>query len=86
MAAPVVTGVAALIWNYFPELTAEQVKQAILEGVESWKGRRFELPRALGRMRGEKEVKMVNFEELCVTGGVLNALQAVKVAERMSKE
>ena len=84
MAAPVVTGVAALIWNYFPELTADQVKQAILEGVESWKGRRVESPRAFGVKK--EEAKVVDFEELCVTGGVLNALQAVKIAERMAGE
>ena len=84
MAAPVVTGVAALIWNYFPELTAEQVKRAILEGAESWEGRRVDLPRAFG---GKRSVaKVVNFEELCGSGGVLNALQAVKLAERMSVE
>ncbi len=81
MAAPVVTGVAALIWNYFPELTAKQVKQAILEGVVSWKGRYVYLPAEIG----SPEV-VVDFGELCTTGGILNALQAVKIAERMAGE
>ena len=34
MAAPHVTGTAALLWAYDPSLTAEQVKQAILESVD----------------------------------------------------
>ena len=32
MAAPVVTGVAGLVWNAFPELSASQVREAILAG------------------------------------------------------
>jgi subtilisin family serine protease len=34
MAVPHVTGAAALIWNFFPLLTAEQVKARILNGVD----------------------------------------------------
>ncbi len=82
MAAPIVSGVAALIWNYFPELTMEQVKQAILEGTESWKGRRVTLPHE-GRFKISVGSQGVNFEELCASGGVLNALNAVKLAEEM---
>ena len=75
MAAPVVTGVAALIWNYFPELSVEQVKRAILEGGISWEGRYVNLP-------GDRN-KVVDFAELCVSGRILNALQSVKLAEQM---
>lgn len=78
MAAPVVAGVAALIWNYFPELSMSQVRQAILEGASSWKGRQVSLPGGNG--------KKVDFGELCTSGGILNALQAVKIAEQMSKK
>ncbi len=76
MAAPVVTGVIALIWNYFPELSAEEVKQAVLEGVTVRKG---EMVRKPGQ--GNENI---DFGELCVTGGVVNALEAVKIAESMS--
>ena len=94
MAAPVVTGVIALIWNYFPELTMKQVKRAVLEGVTSWKGCYVSLPQMEESMmtlfsRGFEEPKvekMVDFGELCTTGGILNALQAVKIAERMAGE
>lgn len=33
MASPVVAGVAALIWSHYPSLTAQQVKQIIMESV-----------------------------------------------------
>ncbi|MBL3601834.1 MAG: S8 family serine peptidase [gamma proteobacterium endosymbiont of Lamellibrachia anaximandri] len=32
LAAPIITGIAGLVWNAFPELTAAQVKESILEG------------------------------------------------------
>lgn len=75
MATPVVTGVIALIWNYFPELTAEEVKEAILGGVKSRKGDTVPCPGS-----GEK----VDFDSLCRTGGILDALEAVKLAEKMA--
>lgn len=33
MASPVVAGVAALVWSHYPKLTAQQVKQIIMESV-----------------------------------------------------
>lgn len=77
MATPVVAGVAALIWNYFPELTAEEVKEAILGGVMSRKGDMVPCPGS-----GEQ----IDFAELCSTGGILDALQAVKNAEKIYME
>ncbi len=81
MAAPVVTGVIALIWNYFPELNAAEVKRAVLEGVSSRKGVEVTRPTLNSKNR-----KVVNFDELCVTGGVVSALGAVKVAEKIYME
>ena len=80
MAAPVVSGVAALVWNYFPELTMEEVRRAVLEGVTKRTGEEVMSP-GLRRNRGT-----VKFEELCSTAGVVNALGAVKVAEKISKD
>lgn len=77
MATPVVTGVIALIWNYFPELTVEEVKQAVLGGVTVRKGELVNRP-------GSRE--KVDFGELCITGGILNALEAVKLAEKIYME
>lgn len=77
MATPVVTGVIALIWNYFPELTAEEVKRAVLGGVTARKGELVNRP-------GSRE--KIDFSELCRTGGILNALEAVKLAEKIYME
>lgn len=74
MAAPVVSGLAALIRSYYPKLTALQVKEIILKSVV-----KIEHPVAVGA--GEdgqpKEVKMT---DLCRTGGVVNAYNALQLA------
>lgn len=74
MAAPVVTGLAALIRSYYPKLTALQVKDIILKSVV-----KVEHPVAIGG--GEDgEPKQVQMTELCKTGGVVNAYKALQLA------
>lgn len=74
MAAPVTSGVAALLLSYFPHLTAQQVKEIIVKSAISYKNTEVELP-------GEAN-KKVKFGELSKTGGVINAYQAVKLAKK----
>lgn len=76
MAAPATTGVAALLKSYFPELTAAQIKKIILESSVKVPDFRVYKP-------GSKEI--VKFEDLSVTGGVVNAYNAVKMAKEMMK-
>ncbi len=72
MAAPVVSGVAAIIRAYYPKLTAEQVKEIIMKTVTKVNGNvRF--------LKKESPVS-VPFSELCVSGGVVNAYEALKLA------
>ncbi len=71
MSAPVVSGVAALLFSYFPELSANEVKEVILESVQNYKGEVY-LP-------GTKE--LIEFPTLSVTGGIVNAYEAVKIAQ-----
>lgn len=73
MASPVTAGVAAVIRSYFPELTAEQVKECIEKSVvpQDYKVKK----------PGTEEV--VKFSELCRTGGVVNAYKAVQLASQM---
>jgi len=76
MATPEVAGVAALILEYYPKLTARQVKDIILRSVTPLKGKMVYKP-------GTKE--KVDFATLSVTGGVLNAYNALQLAEKVSE-
>ncbi|TAH08599.1 MAG: peptidase S8 [Sphingobacteriia bacterium] len=73
MAAPVVAGLAALIRSYYPELTAIEVKQIIEQSVSKPD------PTINCIKPGEKTEK-INFASLCKTGGIVNASNAVKIA------
>jgi len=70
MASPATAGVAAVLRSYYPSLTAVQVKE-ILMGSTSKLNRKVKKPGS-----GDK----VNFSDLSVTGGVINAYEAVKLA------
>lgn len=80
MAAPIVSGIAALIWNYFPELSVKDLKKVFLEGVTSRKGiialkpqdRTIMIPRA-----------KIPFEKLCKTAGIVNAYNSVRLADKL---
>ena len=73
MASPMVAGVAAVLRSYYPTLTAQQVKEIIL-GSASKNSRKVKKPGTDG--------EMVPFSELSVTGGTLNAYDAVKMAAK----
>jgi subtilisin family serine protease/thiol-disulfide isomerase/thioredoxin len=70
MAAPVVAGIAALVRSYFPSLTALQVKEVLMQSVT-----KVDAPAML-----LMESKMVKFSNLSVSGGIVNAYEAVKLA------
>jgi cell wall-associated protease len=76
LAAPMVSGTAALIWSYYPKLTAEQVKQIILDS-----GTAYDLEVLVP---GTKD-KKVPFSELSKSGKVLNVYNAMQMAEKVSK-
>ncbi|WP_139956971.1 S8 family peptidase [Flavicella sediminum] len=74
MASPSTAGVAAMIRSYYPELSAKQVKYILMNsGVEI----NFKLIKP-----GTKD-EMVNLSDLCVSGRIVNAYNAVKMAEAM---
>jgi subtilisin family serine protease len=74
--SPVVTGVAALVWSYYPELTATQLKEVLLESANVL-NRRVVQPNTISN----KKTK-VKFSELSVTGGIVNAYNAIKLADK----
>ncbi|WP_052354025.1 S8 family peptidase [Flectobacillus major] len=75
MAAPVVTGLAALLKSYYPELTAKQLKKIILNSA-------IKLPHTKVNQPGTGD--LVEFSKLSITGAVVNAYNAVKLAEESS--
>lgn len=87
MAAPVVAGVAALVWSHYPELTAKQVKKALLKSAIRHKKLVVKRPISGEEKETQKFVadKKIKFKKLSDTGGVVNALEAVKLAEKMAK-
>jgi subtilisin family serine protease len=72
MAAPVVTGLAALIRSYYPKLTAMQVKEIILKSV-------VKIDHKVTLKDGDGQ-KRLAFEKLCSSGGIVNAYNALKLA------
>lgn len=75
MAAPVVSGVAALIMAYYPTLSASDVKRIILTTATSYADRQVIRP-------GSNE--KVSFGTLSATGGIVNAYAALKMAAEIA--
>ncbi len=75
MAAPVVSGMAALIREYFPKLTAPQVKEIIMQTVE-----KVNHPVYVKNNNGES--RAMPFSDICVSGGIVNAYKALLLASR----
>ncbi len=74
MAAPVVSGLAALVLSYYPHLTAVDLKDIIMKSV-------VKVERKVKYKNEKDETLRVNFSELCVSGGVVNAYNALKMAD-----
>ncbi len=73
MASPVVTGLAALLMAYYPSLTAADVKRIIMSSSESHAAQMVVRPGGSDK---------VPFGSLSVTGGIVNAYDAVKMARQ----
>jgi len=71
MASPVVCGIAALIRSYYPKLSAPEVKNILMQTVTV-------IPVELqGKLK---------LQDLSVSGGIVNAYQALKLADTQSKQ
>ncbi|WP_298781142.1 S8 family peptidase [uncultured Polaribacter sp.] len=82
MAAPSTAGVAALIRSYYPKLSATQVKYIIMN---SGTFINFKVLKPGSKSRTNPAGEMVPFSELSVTGRVVNAYNAIKMADQMIK-
>ncbi|HRP52734.1 MAG TPA: S8 family peptidase [Fluviicola sp.] len=73
MAAPMVSGVAALLKSYFPELSMKQIKDVILESARPSKGKMVTKPGS--------ESEKIDFGTLSQTGAVVDLVRAVKLCK-----
>jgi len=77
MASPATAGVAALVMSYFPEFNVLEVKDILMKSTRKFDGLKVQEP-------GDK--KVVEFSGLSITGGLINAYEAVKQAQEMGKQ
>ena len=76
MSAPCVTGLAALLISYFPQLTMQQVKTILVQSVFK--------PNQIVNKPGTKS--QVPFSSLSVSGGIVNAYSAIEMAIEITKK
>ena len=76
MACPVVAGTAALLLEYYPNLTALQLKEAIEKSAV--------MPKE--KVTNPETKEKVSLSELSKTGGFLNAFEAMKYAGNMQSK
>lgn len=72
MACPATAGVAAILMSYFPELTATDVKQLLMQSTRKFDGLKVTQPGA---------DTQVPFKDLSISGGLVNAYEASKLAQ-----
>lgn len=82
LASASVAGVAALIKAYYPELSGSQVRDILLQNVTSRKGAEVEKGIQVG---GKQAQDLFLFDDLCLSGGVLNAYRALVAADKWGK-
>lgn len=75
--SPIVAGVAALLKSYYPSLTAVQIKRVLLES-----GVSYAIDVNIG---SRKKKKLVPFSTLSKSGKIVNAYNALLMAEKISK-
>ncbi|OAN11375.1 protease [Photobacterium jeanii] len=65
MAAPVVSGVAALVWSHYPDLTAQELKQLLMTQSRTY-------PELLVK-KPSSPTELVPFSTLSISGGIVDA-------------
>jgi cell wall-associated protease len=76
MASPNVAGVAAMLRSFYPNLKASQIKNIIMQS-----GTPINFDVEVG-----EEHTLIPFTQTCVSGKMVNAYNAMKMAEQISKE
>ncbi len=77
MAAPVVSGLAALLMSYYSDLSVIEIKDIILKSVITFDKLKVYEPGSM---------KLTDFSDLSSTGGIVNAYEAIKLAEEAAQK
>ena len=77
--APVVSGVAALVLSYYPELSAKQLKTIILNSALNYSNNKVYKPGDYS-----KKPRKIKFKKLSSTAGLVNAYGAILEAEKIN--
>ncbi len=83
MAAPSTAGVATLIRGYYPNLSAKEVKYILMKSVVKIG---FDVIKPGSQSKENPEGKLVPFSELSVSGGIVNAYNALQLADYLSNK
>jgi cell wall-associated protease len=78
MAAPVVSGVAAVLLSYYPDLRPQDIREILMLSA-------VKVNRKVKHKNEKGETVRVNFGELCRSSGIVNMYNALKLAETYKK-
>lgn len=81
LAVATTAGVAALVKSYYPHLTGSQIRDLLLENVTSRAD--VEVEKGIRLQSGQQSQDLFLFGDLCISGGILNAYQAVLAADKL---
>lgn len=82
MASPAVAGVAALIRSYYPNLSAAQVKRILMNSGSKID---LEVVKPGTKSRSNPSGEKITFSQLSVSGRIVNAYNALKMADALLK-
>lgn len=77
LSSPVTSGVAAILMSYFPDLGANEIRDILRESTRRLAGVKVRKPDTLEEVR---------LDQISITGGIVNAYEAVRLAMRMNNE
>ncbi|RYU87347.1 peptidase S8 [Mucilaginibacter terrigena] len=77
-ASPITTGIAALVLEYYPNLSAKQLKQVLMESATPLNGTLV--------LKPGSQTEKVDFTTLSKTGGIVNAYRALVAASKLKGE
>jgi len=75
--APVVVGVAALVWSYYPELNIDQLLSILHKSAE---------PKLLLVNKPGETDQLIPFKTLSKTGGIINVYKAITLAQQLTNQ